>query len=110
MKWKESAVPQMSAPAPRTVKTPPDSDALPATATDPMSFDVQGDGNAKALTTLPAVQCPAMHHHSESANVRAIARDEKAEVDPTAKGCLLSATRHGGNHYCEAAAAGFTVY
>ena len=42
--------------APRTVKTPPDSDALPATATDPMSFDVQGEGKAKALTTLPAVQ------------------------------------------------------
>src|SRR5437870_3042798 len=56
MKWKASAVPQMSAPAPRTVKTPPDSDALPAIPTDPMSFEVHGDGKANALTTLPAVQ------------------------------------------------------
>src|SRR3954451_17921743 len=42
--WNESVVSQMSAPAPATVNTPFDDDALPVSPVDPTSWFVHGEG------------------------------------------------------------------
>src|SRR5688572_18646293 len=47
-KWNSSAESQMSAPEPRMVNVPPDSEAEPAAATAPMSPEVNGPVWARA--------------------------------------------------------------